>query len=306
MTVAIPAGAIDTHAHVFARGLPLAPGRRYTPDYDAAPEEYLGLLTDAGFTGGVLAQPSFLGADNEFLLSCLDRWPEDFRGIVVLHAGRTAVLDDLAGRGVVGARLNLLGQAVPDLGELRWQVVGTALARDGQHLEVQASGMQWLTLAPQLWHWPSPVVVDHFGLPGVDSRADQVVVNLASQEHVWVKVSAPYRSPVGAADAMLAALLEHCGPTRLVWGSDWPWTRHEAGRSYRHSLEWLNSRLDDVTFRKILADNPQRLLRWAPFPGRLAAPGASGSDRHVGRHAGDRAESSPRRTGEWSSHEDRW
>ena len=30
-----------SHAHVFKRGLPLADTRRYAPDYDATPEQYI-------------------------------------------------------------------------------------------------------------------------------------------------------------------------------------------------------------------------------------------------------------------------
>ena len=37
---------IDTHAHVFHRGLKLAPGRRYAPDYDAPLALYLTLADD--------------------------------------------------------------------------------------------------------------------------------------------------------------------------------------------------------------------------------------------------------------------
>ena len=36
--------AIDSHAHVFAHGLPLAAARRHAPDYEATLAEYLALL----------------------------------------------------------------------------------------------------------------------------------------------------------------------------------------------------------------------------------------------------------------------
>ena len=55
---------IDTHAHVFARGLTLAEGRRYAPDYDAPVEDYLRRLDENGLSHGVLVQPSFLGTDS--------------------------------------------------------------------------------------------------------------------------------------------------------------------------------------------------------------------------------------------------
>lgn len=52
--------AIDTHAHVFERGLPLADARRYAPTYDAPLPAYLAQLDAHGVSHGVLVQPSFL------------------------------------------------------------------------------------------------------------------------------------------------------------------------------------------------------------------------------------------------------
>src|SRR5438876_523740 len=62
---------IDSHAHVFSRGLKLAATRRYAPDYDATLAEYLNHLGAHGLSHGVLVQPSFLGTDNSYLLPAL-------------------------------------------------------------------------------------------------------------------------------------------------------------------------------------------------------------------------------------------
>jgi len=35
---------IDTHAHIFRQDLPMVPGRRYSPSYDATVEQYLAHL----------------------------------------------------------------------------------------------------------------------------------------------------------------------------------------------------------------------------------------------------------------------
>jgi predicted TIM-barrel fold metal-dependent hydrolase len=71
-----PITGIDSHAHVFVRGLPLASGRRYAPTYEATLDDYRAMLASIGLSHGVLVQPSFLGTDNGFLLSCLDAHPE--------------------------------------------------------------------------------------------------------------------------------------------------------------------------------------------------------------------------------------
>src|SRR5215217_2404681 len=108
-----PAVAVDTHAHVFRRGLPLADVRRYAPDYDATPEDYIKVLDGNGISHAVPVQPSFLGTDNSYLVDALHRYPR-FRGIAVVQP--TTSPDELRAldkAGVVGIRLNLIGAPDP-------------------------------------------------------------------------------------------------------------------------------------------------------------------------------------------------
>jgi len=268
--VALPPHAIDGHAHVFRRGLPTTADPRYVPDYDATTGEYLTLLDEHGIAGALLVQPSFLGADNEFLLACLRRHPDRFRAVVVLDGPHD--LASLSADGVAGIRLNLIGRALPELTAPAWRHLGTELARRGQHLEVQARDEQWTALAPALRHWPSPVVIDHLGLPGTSAEADHTVLDLAQLDHVWIKASAPYRSPHGAATTMLGRILTEAGPHRLLWGSDWPWTRHEHHRTYSACLTWLEDHVDHQTLPAVVARNAARLLRWSPAPVPTPAP----------------------------------
>ena len=114
----LPSGAVtavDSHAHVFKRGLSLADVRRYAPDYDATPEDYIRVLDANGISHAVLVQPSFLGTDNSYLVDALQRYAR-FRGIAVVPP--TISPDDLRSldeAGVVGIRLNLIGAPDPQL-----------------------------------------------------------------------------------------------------------------------------------------------------------------------------------------------
>jgi len=85
--------AIDTHSHVFHRGLKLASGRRYAPDYDAPLSLYLQQLDQNGTTNGVLVQPSFLGTDNSYLVECVKQTNGRLRGIAVVDAPISGVLE---------------------------------------------------------------------------------------------------------------------------------------------------------------------------------------------------------------------
>ncbi|GGU60850.1 hydrolase [Streptomyces albospinus] len=266
---------IDGHAHVFTRGLPTAAAPRYLPDYDAAPDAYGHLLDAHGIAGGVLVQPSFLGPHNDFLLRCLAQRPGRLRAVLTLDEQPPLNSTELDIPGVAGIRLNVIGRPVPDLRTSHWRRVALELATGHQHLEIQAHGAQWTALAPDIHDWPSAVVLDHLGLPDGGNRptdADRTVLALARRDHVWVKVSAPYRSPRGAATTMLGRLAAEAGTARLVWGSDWPWTRHESGRGYADCLGWLRARVSPETFRAIAADNPARLFNWSAAPGRRTPP----------------------------------
>jgi predicted TIM-barrel fold metal-dependent hydrolase len=80
---------VDTHIHVFVRGLPLAPVRRYVPEYDATCEDYLRHAQPSGVTHAVIVQPSFLGTDNSYMCGVLRQHRHALRGIAVV--GRAGV-----------------------------------------------------------------------------------------------------------------------------------------------------------------------------------------------------------------------
>jgi len=260
-----PAGSTDTHAHVFEQRLPMAADRRYAPGYDAPVEDYLTMLDAQGVERGVLVQPSFLGTDNSYLLDALRRHGDRLRGVVVLDPQRlpTGGLAKLHAAGVRGARLNLVGRQTPHLDEAQWQHFGQALGKLGWHLEIQAEGEQWTALHPWVRSWPSAIVIDHLGRPRPDAReASRLVLELAGHEHVWVKVSAPYRSPAGAADSIAARLVAGNLVHRLVVGSDWPWTGHENCHDYGSLWRWAQALLGRTNFDRATTSNAARLLGW--------------------------------------------
>src|ERR671933_1328754 len=135
-----PVTAVDTHAHVFKRGLPLADVRRYAPDYDATPEDYIRVLDANGVSHSVLVQPSFLGTDNSYLLDALHHYPR-FRGIAVVPP--TVSPDELQAfdeAGVVGIRLNLIGLPDPRLDADPWPSLLKRLAELDWQGELHAEG----------------------------------------------------------------------------------------------------------------------------------------------------------------------
>jgi len=269
----MPVTAMDTHAHVFRRGLPLAENRRYAPDYDATPEDYLRALDVNGLSHGVLIQPSFLGFDNHYLLQALAAAPQRLRGVAVVKpTASRAYLLDLAGQGVAGIRLNLVEADLPDLAAAPWRDLLAAAAGLGMLVEVQRRASDLPALVWGLLAAGVRVVVDHFGLPGqnlgIDEPGFRELLGTGVSRGVWIKLSGVYRLGPGKAgqDLALAAmplLRRAFGPSRLVWGSDWPHTGHERLACFAGEMAFLEKLVPDEAERHIvLADTPRELFRF--------------------------------------------
>ena len=269
MSSPAPAGAIDAHAHAFSSTAAAIPGARYRPRYEAALEAWQSQWRTAGVTHGVLVQPSFFGTDNRELLAAVARDPAHLRAVAVIDPGiEEAELDRLAAGGVRGVRLNLKG--APGLGayaSLAWTHLYERVEGRGWHVEVFTDAGALPRLVPAFAQGSVPVVLDHFGHPGTDLRGVDATFeaarDLAERGDLWCKLSGEYR--LGGADcaALARRWIDLIGAERLVWGSDWPWTGHEAGRDYaalRRDLDrWVGKR----HARAILWDNAARLYGFA-------------------------------------------
>ena len=261
---------IDTHAHVFHRGLKLAPGRRYAPDYDAPLALYLEQLDRNGMSNGVLVQPSFLGTDNSYLVESLKTSGGRLRGIAVVDPSVTAdELRALDRAGVVGIRLNLVGQPLPDLAASEWKVLLGNVKSMGWQVELQRNASDLALLAPQLLDHGVTVVLDHYALPdpklGVADPGFQSVLKLGATRNVWVKISAPYRN--GASGESFAKeayplLRKAYGLDRLLWGSDWPHTQFEASQAYAKNRLFLDVLIVDDSERARVLASPHQLFRF--------------------------------------------
>ena len=260
---------VDTHAHIFRQDLPMVPGRRYSPHYDARVEDYLSHLDRHGLAHGVLIQPSFLGTDNHYLLQALSRYPQRLRAVAVVDKDVSdRHLNELAEDGVVGIRLNLIGKALADYRCPAWINLFERLARLGWHVEIQRGINDVALIVPCILACGVNVVIDHFGLPtgGIDIEEPnhKAFLTLLANDRVWLKLSAPYRSQSELADArrILAQVREASGGmSRFVWGSDWPNTQFEDQTDYDQQISFIEALIPDSDERaSVLRDNPTRLL----------------------------------------------
>jgi predicted TIM-barrel fold metal-dependent hydrolase len=264
--------AVDSHAHVFKRGLPLADARRYAPDYDATPEDYGKVLDANGISHAVLVQPSFLGTDNSYLVDALRRYSR-FRGIAVVEPTISAdALRALDEAGVVGVRLNLIGAPDPQVNADPWPTHLKQLAALGWQVEVQAEARRWPALLGPLLDSGVNVVADHFGKPdpalGVDDPGFRYLLTAGQSRRLWVKLSGAYRNGDGnigerIARAAIPLFRDNLGIDRLVWGSDWPHTQFESVADYAAIRASLDTWLPDPQERRtVLVNAPVGLFKF--------------------------------------------
>ncbi|MBY6261219.1 amidohydrolase [Azospirillum sp. 412522] len=273
MTAHPPIRGIDTHAHIFRPDLPMAAGRRYSPAHAAELSDWLALQDRAGFSHGVLIQPSFLGTDNSFIEAALRAYPQRLRAVAVVDPTvADEELNRLGALGFVGVRLNLVGRDLEDYSAAPWQNFFRRLAARRWQVEIQRRFDDLADFIPAIAAAGVTVVIDHFGLPqgGIDAgnRGHRAFLDvLRRTPAIWVKLSAPYRSGLtpDLAARSLDLLREACaGSDRFVWGSDWPHTQYESETGYDAQVARLHALIPDPAEReRILARNPAALFQFA-------------------------------------------
>ena len=256
---------VDTHAHVFSAQAPAVPGARYRPGYASQLADWRTCWPGAGVTHGVVVQPSFFGADNREMLDTIASDPRHLRGVAVLPAGiDDRTLARFHATGVRAIRLNLRGaRDLREYSSAAWRSFFARLHASGWHVECFVDTGCLAEIAPAFDGSPVAVVFDHFGAPGheaaVIDKTFAAVRRLAASRDVWVKFSGPYRLEGGDAKEHAARWLQAVGPSRILWGSDWPWTGFEGDTDYSAQrlrlAEWIDPALESA----VLWDNAARL-----------------------------------------------
>ena len=249
----VPAGACDTHIHVYDPRVALAPTAASAAPLAASVDDYRAVKARLGLTRTVIVQPSVYGTDNTCTLEGIAALGADVaRGVAVVDDRVTdAELERLTAGGMRGARFLMMpGGAIP------WTMLDSVAAKVqaiGWHVQFQTDGRTLPEHQAQIRSWSGRIVIDHNGkfLEPVDvaSEAFRTLLSLVDTGRVWVKLSAPYETSKTGAPAyedvsrLARALVKHA-PERMLWATNWP-----------HPGQ--NPRPDDAALLDILAD-------WAP------------------------------------------
>lgn len=265
-----PAGACDTHSHVYVPKeiYPHHPGRN--PDLIADVGAYEAMLARIGIQRAIIVQPSLYSFDNRATLDAIAAMGQHrSRGVAVCPPDVTVdQLRVLHDQGIRGLRFFLL---VDDLGLDVIEPMAAKCAGMGWHVVVQGRD-EWLDDAmPILERLPCPVVIDHIGrtpqAAGVEHPGFQSLLRLLEAGNCYVKISAPYLTsdagPPGYADcALRVRALVAARPDRLLWAANWPHpnspfdNKPEEADCLDVLLDWVDSEEDR---RLVLSDNAGRL-----------------------------------------------
>ena len=265
-----PAGACDTHMHIYDSGYPTAPSARMRPP-DATVDDYRRVQRGLGLERVVVVQPSTYGLDNSCTLDAVAELGDGARAIVVIDdAADDNEVERLDRLGARGARFHMLPG-----GAVRWEIMHTVaerIAPFGWHIQLQMNGRDLIDRVDALIALPAALVIDHVGryMPPVepDDKRFGVLLRLLDTGRCWVKLSAPYESAIDTSheypevSRLVAVLVEHA-PERLLWATNWPHpgqTDPPASADLsRLAFQWMP---DETSRRRILVDNPAALYRF--------------------------------------------
>jgi 2-pyrone-4,6-dicarboxylate lactonase len=273
----LPAGACDTHVHVFgpAARFPYAAGRNFTP-VDAPKEALFALHRALGVSRCVIVQSAVHGTDNRAVEDAIAAGQGNYLGVALVAPDvADAELARLAAGGFRGVRFNFMRHLA---GVSIDQVVALTprLAAAGLHLQVHFESALVHELAPPLARSAVPVVIDHMGRvdagKGPDHADFRALVDLLRNPLFRVKVSGIDRidSPPASAPSYrhgveLARRLVEAFPDRCFWGTDWPHPNHTHVPNDAALVDALERIAPTAAAREqLLVTNPATFYRFAP------------------------------------------
>jgi L-fuconolactonase len=251
---------VDAHAHVFLRAdaMPRTVDELAPPEREAPVEDLLSVMAGAGASRAVLVP---LGIEDDYVARVLRGHPDRFAAVAVadtaakglergvnpvdalrrrhesfpFHAVRTQWLGDPDAPVTQSPMLPAL-QHMAETGLVLW----TYLTRDQLGLleQLPTAVPDLAVVLNHLGFCPHDMHVDRHGRPAFDDPFPpgslDPVLRLAEHPQTRVMVSGQYAlskqgPPFSDLDGIVRALAEAFGPQRMLWASDYPWTRDVPG-----------------------------------------------------------------------------
>jgi len=268
----LPAGACDSHVHVFgpAARFPFAPERNFTPA-DAPKEKLFALHKHLGISRCMIVQSAIHAFDNSAAEDAIAAGGGHYLGVALVpHDVSDAELKRLKAAGFRGVRFNFMPHLGKGATALQVMTLTQRLAPLGMHLQVHFASSLIHELAPVLKTSAVPVVIDHMGRVdatlGPDHADFRALCDLMKDPLFHVKVSGAERidaTPPYKFGAALARQLVQSFPDRCFWGTDWPHPNHTHVPDDGALVDLLTSIAPTpALLEKLLVTNPQRFYRF--------------------------------------------
>jgi 2-pyrone-4,6-dicarboxylate lactonase len=269
----LPAGACDSHVHVFgpAARFPYSANRSWTP-VDAPKEALFALHKKLGISRCVIVQSVIHGLDNRAAEDAIAAGGGHYLGVALVPpAVPDAELQRLAQAGFRGVRFNFMNHLAGAANVEEVVALTHRLKPLGMHLQVHFESSLVHVLAQPLARSAVPVVIDHMGRIDASlgaQHADFAALHaLLENPLFWVKVSGVDRIDPAAPyvqGAALARQLVDSYPDRCVWGTDWPHPNHTHVPDDAQLVDTLAQIAPtQAQLEQLLVHNPQRLYRFA-------------------------------------------
>lgn len=229
---------VDAQIHLWkadAPDVPWVPGAKPQMPEPFTIEKAIALMDEGGIDRAVIVTPALLGANNNYSLEAVRRYPSRFAVMGRIAQNNPAAAKQLASwkeqPGMLGIRVSFLGPTA------KWLEDGTA---DWIWAPAEKAGLpvMFLTVANSAYfgrvaerHPKLPLIVDHMGVAGEATAsgrreaAFEQALALAKYPNVSVKLSAignfsaepyPFRDSV----PYIRRLVEAYGARRCYWGTD--------------------------------------------------------------------------------------
>lgn len=252
---------VDAHPHLVAadtQRYPIAPlgGRQseWSKGLHLTAEELLGHMEKAGVDQAAVVQASTVhGYDNSYCADSAARYPNRFVGVSCVDPLASDAPKTLAywveARGMRGVRLFTTGSTLPESEWLDspatypfWQEAKRlAIPVD---VQVRFTGLAMFRRIADRFH-DVPMIMDHLANPPLEDgppyERAQALFSLAGLPNVYLKFSSNNIMEAdhgrSTAHEFLERLVEHFGPRRLLWGSNFPGTRGSPQAPYRDLVD---------------------------------------------------------------------
>jgi predicted TIM-barrel fold metal-dependent hydrolase len=273
--VALPAA--DCHAHVFCAGQrPFAPHANYLPDPSqcGTAADFAALLDAHGLTHGLLVAAEPYMEDNSCMIEAIAAYPDRFKGVALVKPDISdRALDALATQPIVGIRYNLSSFGMQQFMHPGTERLFARLVELGWFLQIHCEKDELVAAMPIIRRSGIRVMMDHFGRPdprrGLMQPGFAALLELGRSTDAVVKLSGPYRSsiagyPYADMEPFVGACIESFTLQRCVWGSDWPFVRHDARKDYGPELACVSRWLPDAADRRqLMWETPKALFGFA-------------------------------------------